>query len=170
VRLRSREEGRRYAYYPDRSEQPAASKNFFSAGDLAQTLGPAKVAAIHNLVIAGCNFDNSFSSTELRSVFPNATNIVHSLPGPNAHETLLRHALIYPSTDIKTLYLQPDIFSVGRFDDKWREKKAQPYVAELFLPGRLFPYKVQTAGRELLDHSQYVLRSDVRRQPANVVN
>lgn len=164
-------QGLRYAYYPDSAQEPAKKKNYFSARDLAQVLGPRKVATIHNLVIAGCNWDNSFSSAELRQFFPNATNIVHSLPGRNAHETLLRHALIYPSKDIRTLYLQPDFFQVGQFGEKWREKKAQPYIAELFLPGQLFPYRIQTAGRELLEHgTRFVLYRQAGKTPSTRVN
>jgi hypothetical protein len=143
--------GPRYAYYPEVKGGPG--KQLFSARDLARVLGPEKVASIHNLVIAGCNPDNTFSSAEIRPLFPNATNVVHSLPGKNAHETLFRHALIYPSRDVQTLYMQPDDFHPGMFDEKWRERKVKPYVAELFMPGALWPYRIQTAGRELLEHS-----------------
>lgn len=155
--------GPRYAYFPEKKGSATSVKTLFSARDLARVLGSERVANIHNLVIAGCNFDNTFSAAELRLLFPNATNVVHSLPGKNAHETLFRHALIYASRDVQTLYLQPDHFNPGLFDDKWREKKVQPYVAELFLPGALWPYKIQTAGRELLEQAStiYLMRAAV---------
>jgi hypothetical protein len=163
-------QGPRYAYFPELRTSASKSKALFSARDLAQVLGPERVAGIHNLVIAGCNFDNTFSSAELRLLFPNATNIVHSLPGKNAHETLFRHALIYPSRDVRTLYSQPDDFQPGMFDEGWRAKKAQPYIAELFLPGALMPYKIQTAGRELLDHGPRYVVNGVTRNSASAVN
>jgi hypothetical protein len=153
--------GPRYAYFQKLESGVKKSKALFSARDLAQVLGPERVASIHNLVIAGCNPDNTFSSTELRLSFPNATNVVHSFPGKNAHETLFRHALIYPSRDVQTLYMQPDDFRAGLFDESWQSKKAHPYIAELFLPGELMPYRIQTAGRELLDHTtHYALQSN----------
>ncbi|MDB6032216.1 MAG: hypothetical protein JWM16_2554 [Verrucomicrobiales bacterium] len=162
--------GPRYAYFPELKGAVSKSKALFSARDLAQVLGPNGVAGIHNLVIAGCNFENTFSSAELRLLFPNATNVVHSLPGKNAHETLFRHALIYPSRDVRTLYSQPDNFQAGTFDERWRAKKAQPYIAELFLPGALLPYKIQTAGRELLEHnSRYAINAGGS-HTASVVN
>jgi hypothetical protein len=143
--------GPRYAYFPDDHHWPDSKKPHFSAMDIARALGPAK-DTIHNLIIAGCDYENTFSSTELRRQFPNATNIIHSLPGKNAHEQLFRHALIYSSRDIKTLYDMPDRFEVGDFSDKWKRKKIRPYVAEIFRPAEKMPYQIQTAGRELLEN------------------
>jgi hypothetical protein len=143
--------GPRYSYFPDDRHWPNAKKPHFSAADIARVLGPAKVRTINNLVVAGCDFERSFSSAELRRAFPNATNIIHSLPGKNAHEQLFRHALLYSSGDVKTLYDTPDRFSVGNFSDKWKRKKIRPYVAEIFRPREKSPYKIQTAGRELLE-------------------
>ena len=144
------EQGPRFAYFPDRHHWPRPKKPHYSARDLARVLGPAKAATIHNLVIAGCDVENSFSIGELRHCFPNATNITHSMPGNNAHEQLFRHALSLSSKDIKTLYELPDQFVVGNFSNKWQRKKIRPYVAELFRRGETGPYKIQTAGREVL--------------------
>ena len=106
------------------------------------------------LIIAGCDFESSFSASELRQQFPNATNVIHSLPGKNAHEQLFKHALLYSSRDVKTLYDMPDRFTVGEFSKKWQTKKIRPYVAELFRHNERVPYKVQTAGRELLENDE----------------
>src|SRR4051812_38115873 len=143
--------GPRYSYFPDERHWPNPKKPHFSGRDIARALGPAKANSINNLIIAGCDFESSFSAAELRQQFPNATNIIHSLPGKNAHEQLFRHALLYSSRDVKTLYDMPDRFAVGDFSDKWKRKKIRPYVAELFRPMETSPYKIQTAGRELLE-------------------
>ncbi|HUR45561.1 MAG TPA: hypothetical protein VMZ27_06725 [Candidatus Saccharimonadales bacterium] len=143
--------GPRFAYFPDQHHWRGRNKPHYSARDLARVLGPAKAGTIHNLVIAGCDVENSFSIAEMRHYFPNATNITHSVPGNNAHEQLFRHALSLSSKDIKTLYEMPDQFAVGNFSNKWQRKKIRPYVAELFRPGSMSPFKIQTAGRETLE-------------------
>ncbi len=149
--------GLRYAYSPDPFNWPRPNPPYFSAQDLARVLGPAECAKIHNLVIAGCNSDNLFSSQELKRYFVNATNIIHAAPGKEPYEFVLCHTLIYQSRDVKFLYDTPHTFKVGNFGERntfaRKSKGLAPYVAELFRPGETRPFKIQIAGRELLDPS-----------------
>ena len=147
--------GLRYAFYGKKNHREENISACFSIQDIAGIIGSANTSQIHNLVLAGCNKENMLCPEEIRSFFPNVTNIIHAAPGTDAQASTFRHALIYHSRDIQFLYQTPDTFTLGVFDDRKtsgkHDRKAVPYVADLYLPGAKKPFSRQTAGRELLE-------------------
>ena len=139
---------RRFAFYP---HADIGAGDFFIE-DVAAALGNESVLKIHNIVIAACDSDSAFDPMEVRKVFPNATNIIHSARGQAGYQEMLFQMLLADSAGIETLYQTrlPD----GDFDISNQPvpgaKKMSPYVATLFRPGKLAPYRTQKAGRELL--------------------
>lgn len=144
----------RFAYYPDDRVLRAKKVPYFSARDLAQVIGGEGAGKIHNVVVAGCNLEGAFDPAEIRKFFVNATNVVHTPAGKNGYEFVYRHALIHPSGGIKVLYQAPGTFQVGDFaesgPDYQRRARLGTYVAQLYEPHGLTPFKSQVAGRELL--------------------
>jgi hypothetical protein len=149
--------GKGYGLYPrDTLLQPGEATPNFSAGDIAAVLGKARAAAVHNIVIAGCNEEGWFRSTEWRRHFVNATNITYMTPGKLSFKPMFYQAIITPSAAIEPLYgkvsrsperVQCDIH-------KTPDPGTEPlgaYVADLYLPGARSPFRTQRAGRELLE-------------------
>jgi hypothetical protein len=140
--------GLRYVFYP----HPEVGTGKFFIQDIAAAVGTHNAPKIHNIIISGCNIDSSFSAKEIRKYFPNATNIIHSAPGQAGYQEMLFQLLLSDSSQIETLYQSRDS------DDELEmtnhplpgSKRMAPYVASLFLPGKLEPYRRQKAGRELL--------------------
>jgi hypothetical protein len=149
--------GQGYGLYPrDTLLQPGEATPNFSAGDFAAVLGKARAAAVHNIVIAGCNEEGWFRSAEWRRHFVNATNITYMTPGKLSFKPMFYQAMITPSADIEPLYgkvsrsperVQCDIH-------KTPDPGTEPlgaYIADLYLPGARSPFRTQRAGRELLE-------------------
>jgi hypothetical protein len=146
----------RYALYPAESEvKPGAKTPYYSPQDIARVLGRGVIDQIDNLIISGCNAENLLDLSEWRACFPSATNIIHAAAGRDGYDFLLRHALLYRSPEIKWLYETPESFSLEGAEDKKNQAKKPPklnlYLASLYRPGANQPYRVQTAGRELLE-------------------
>jgi len=154
-------EGRRsgrFAFYPHQSLiKPDSSTPYYTVRDLAAVVGSGSVSNIRNLVLAACNAEGELSTKELRQYFPNATNIVHCAAGELGYQPMFLQAIMNYSSTIKPVY-------------EWREKNEKgqvqyvtghtavqgakrlaPYTAELFEPGGDEPFRVQRAGRELLE-------------------
>jgi hypothetical protein len=160
----------RYALYPGESRITRGAKTaYYSPQDIARVLGGEKIKQIDNLVVSGCNSENVFSREEWRACFPNATNIIHAAPGKDGYDILLRHALIYRSSEIKWLYEMPDSFTIGRFDEEWSRSKRRPrlnlYLASLYEPNGAVPFAVQIAGRELLERPARVEQAKASATP-----
>jgi len=149
---------RHYAYYPHASLLgPRARGPYFSAADLARVLGPVSADKIHNIVISGCNSENSFDANQLRKYFPNATNITHTAPGQLGYQPMFLQALTCPTEAIQILYETSRTNRRGEAEYLIGKKpslgatKFSPYIAELYRPGDRNPFRTQIAGRELLD-------------------
>lgn len=134
----------RYALYPTWT---ANHSSYYSARDLAQILG-ANAARIHNIFLAGCNYENALAPKEFRKYFVNATNIVHARPETDASVDAFENILAHSSAEIKS----GAVPTLGDFfgSNPVQQKKGNYYIAELFQPGAMHPYKKQAAGRELL--------------------
>jgi len=160
--------GRGYGLYPRETllqrgqETPA-----FSPADFARVLGHDDAAAIHNIVIAGCNEEGRFRSQEWRRHFVNATNITYMTPGILAYKPMFYQAIVTPSSEIKPLYGRES--SSGNQSTCGIQREPSPgakplgaYVADLYLPGARKPYRTQRAGRELLEpeRAATALRAD----------
>lgn len=148
--------GLEYVYYPRNKGVSGDETNLtFTAADLAQALGPA-AGEIHNIILSGCNKEKAFSAASLRQYFVNATNVVHAPAGQLGYQPMFFQALFNISTEIKRLYETPRVNKAGQMEytvDYTRQPKStvlRPYIAELFQPGKAQPYRIQTAGRELL--------------------
>jgi hypothetical protein len=148
----------RYAFYPHNSFlQPNQSVPYFSVQDIAILLGPTYTVEIHNIVVAGCNTDGSFSSKEVRKYFINATNITHALPGEFGYQPMLLQALTMQSANIEALYGRLRASEAKGLECDVENRPARrwftscPYVADLYRPGAKMPFKTQIAGREILD-------------------
>jgi len=149
--------GVRHAYYPHVDVSKSAATPYFSALDIASVIGSQNLARIHNIVLAGCNREGSFDAAELRKAFPWATNIVHMTAGEAGYQPMLLQVFVTESKNIRPLYQISRKTSAGQTQfDIVREPVPEAtrlgtYVAELFEPGAKQPFRVQIAGRELLD-------------------
>jgi hypothetical protein len=150
--------GNRYAFHPHDSLVPPGQKlPRYSVADLARVIGPAGAADIHNIVIAGCNADGSLRVSELRRHFVNATNITHMPAGALGYQPMLIQSLLSRSDQIQTLFETPLVAGPGLIEyllanePAPRATRFAPYVAELFRPGEKQPYRIQIAGREILE-------------------
>lgn len=150
--------GGRFAFYPHQSlVASAADLPCYSPRDLAVVIGTANSPLIHNIVLAACNAEGALSARELRKHFPNATNIVHSPPGELGYQAMFVQAMVNGSWNIEPLYESREQNEKGQFEyvtgpaPAANAKRFAPYIAELFKPGHEEPFRVQRAGRELLD-------------------
>jgi len=149
--------GRGYGLYPKESLVPDGRESpGFSPRDFAKVLGRDKAAAIHNIVIAGCNEEGRFRSREWRRHFVNATNITYMTPGRLGYKPMFYQALVTPSSEIQLLYGRE--FRSSRQIECRIEREPSPgaeplgaYIADLYLPGARKAYRTQPAGRELLE-------------------
>ena len=141
--------GVRYVFYP---HEEVGMGEFFIE-DIVAAVGADNVGGIHNLVISACNTDSSFNAKEVRKYFPNATNIIHSAAGQAGYQEMIFQVLLAESSQIETLY-QSRAADDDDFEISNRPvpgcKKMSPYIATLFRPGKVEPYREQKAGRELL--------------------
>lgn len=140
--------GVRHVFYP---HEEIGNGEFFIE-DIAAAVGAENVAKIHNIVISACNVDSSFNPKEVRTHFPNATNIIHSAAGQAGYQEMLFQLLLAESSQIETLYQSrddDDDFEITNTPVRGSKRMA-PYVATLFRPGNSEPYGTQKAGRELL--------------------
>jgi hypothetical protein len=157
--------GRGYGLYPHetllahRADAPC-----FSPADFAQVLGRDDALAIHNIIIAGCNEEGRFRSREWRRHFLNATNITHMMPGRLAYKPMFYQAMVTPSSEIKPLFgrEQRAAARIESIIEREPSPGAEPlgvYIADLYLPGARKPYRIQRAGRELLEPTRPSTRS-----------
>ena len=158
--------GSGYGFYPNESVLERGQKvSYFSAGDFATVLGPTNAAQIHNVVLAGCNEEGGFRSSEFRVHFVNATNITYMRPGELSFKPMFYQAITLPSDEIKPLYGKLRRRAGRRVEAEIVSRPApgtQPlgsYVSDLYMPGASNPFRTQKAGRELLDPRVSVTRS-----------
>ncbi|HXG48355.1 MAG TPA: hypothetical protein VNO52_12075 [Methylomirabilota bacterium] len=149
--------GRRFAFHPHRDAFPDEAKTpLYSARDLARTLGPA-ATNIHNIVVGACNVEGHLDLSELRRHFINATNIVHLPAGKLGFKPLFYAAIVNPASANTGQYAIPTLTAGGWTAYHLSKEPASgalrtsPYVATLFHPGQATPFRVQIAGRELLE-------------------
>ena len=148
----------RHAYYPHETFTALGRKpDYFSAADIANMIGRKSVKRIHNIVVAGCNRENSFDASELRKLFPNATNIVHMPGGEAGYQPMFLQVFLTESANIRPIYqvVRKTRLGSSHFDIVKAPAPAatrlSPYIAQLFAPGSFEPFYIQVAGRELLD-------------------
>ena len=157
--------GSGYGFYPNEAVlEPGQKVSYFAAGDFAAVLGPANAAQIHNIVLAGCNEEGRFRSSEFRRHFINATNITYMSPGELSFKPMFYQAITLPSDEIKPLYGRLRRREGGAETEILHAPVpgAQPlgsYISELYLPGASKPFRTQKAGRELLDPAARPVRS-----------
>ncbi len=150
--------GTQYVFRPNTRVLPSGAElPSYSVRDFAQVMGPAAAANIHNVVIAGCNQRGAFKASEVRRYFVNATNVTYMAAGNLAYKPCFFQALNRHSLNIEPLYGRPSLTTNGATRMEI-SRVASPgavllgnYVAELFVPGARHPYRVQRAGRELLE-------------------
>lgn len=169
--------GNHHAYYPHHDLlKPNQNVPYFSAQDLARVLGPDNAGQIHNIVIAGCDRDKSFSPKELRKYFVNATNITHTMAGELGYQTMFLQTLLTDSANIEPLYESARKNSQGEVEYHLEKSPARnavklsPYVADLFRPGETKPFRTQVAGRELLEPTPEPLTASLLEQSSNPSN
>lgn len=150
--------GTRHGFYPHQSLLRADEKiPAYSARDIATVLGPTNAAAIHNILLAGCNEASSLRPAEFRKYFVNATNITYMSPGKLAYKPMFYQAITERSAAIRPLYGKPLRASdetIKASISVTPSDGAEPlghYIADLYLPGAKNPFRTQRAGRELLD-------------------
>src|SRR5258706_3291645 len=148
----------RFAFYPHQSLVKAGSLiPYYSVGDLATLVGCDRLPDIHNLVLAACNAEGALSTRELRQFFPHATNIVHCMEGELGYQPMFLQAIINYSWTVKPVYEWSERNEKGELqyvtghNPVHGAKRLAPYTAELFCPGVDKPFRVQRAGREILD-------------------
>lgn len=149
--------GRRHVLYPqDGLCGAGADRAVFSVADVARLLGPAGAARIHNILLSACDLEGAFRAAEWRRHFPNATNIMHAPAGQAGYQPLFFQVFFTDSGGIQPLYERAcktpggrTHYDLGAVPGRGA-KKLTPYLAELFLPGADRPFRIQTAGRELL--------------------
>jgi len=148
---------RHYCFYPHESLLPRGAKTpQYSAGDMAALLGPQNAASIHVILVSGCNAEGAFNASELRRRFVNATNIIHMPAGELGYQPMFRQILTARSTCIQPIFETRLKNDAGHSEFIMGAKPSPhctrlgPYVADLFKPGAVAPFRVQTAGRELL--------------------
>ncbi len=139
--------GLHYAFYQKTDE---LYPSCYSAGDLARILGPANAQQVHNLVLSACNMENMFYPRELKHYFPNATNIIHALPGTDATLMTFLDTLALNSTALAEKRIAHPNFAREHFGYS-APKAHNLYVAEIFEPGANKPARQVLAGRELLE-------------------
>lgn len=152
--------GMRHAFFPhDKLLRKGQRPPRYSTEDMARVLGPEQAASIHNIVSAGCDSDSTFSAAELRRHFINATNIVHVPAGQPGFQSMFFQAIVNHSSENKPAYEsaipagpRPAGYRITRAPAD-HARKFTPFIAELFRPGEREPFRVQPAGRELLDSS-----------------
>jgi hypothetical protein len=151
-------QGSGYGYFPHATLlEPGQPTPYYSARDLARVLGPDAVRQIHNVVLAGCNAEGRFRSSEVRRHFPNATNITYMTPGQFAYKPMFYQAIVLPAADIRTLYTTAHRTNEGRIEaaistsPSTQSRPLAAYVADLYLPEASKPYRRVPASRELLD-------------------
>lgn len=147
---------RQFVIYPDasllRAGEPVPR---YTLREIAELLGPA-AASIHNLVVSACNLEGALCSREFRRYFVNATNITYCPAGQVGYQAMFHQALLMCSAQIQPRYAQVDRSASGDLKHRLGTRPrrgtwvVRPYVAELFLPGATEPFRVQVAGRELL--------------------
>ena len=149
--------GMRYAFHPHETVVKRLSEaDYFSIGDFASVIGPRKAARIHNVILAGCDRERAFRSAEVRQHFPNATNIVHVPAGAEGYQPMFLQSLLCDSDAVAPIYQIRHVNKFGRqryqIVPQWQPGATplSPYIAELFKAGEREPFRVQTAGRELL--------------------
>ena len=149
--------GRVYAFYPHLALAGSRYETqLYSIKDLADLLGP-RAAEIHNVIIAGCDLERTFTASGILQHFPNATNITHTASGEAGYQPMFVQAVLSPSEHIEPLYETASLTPQGApqyqlsVKPSPKAKKLSPYVAELFNPGAREPFRTQVAGRELLD-------------------
>lgn len=149
--------GRGYGLYPRETLlQRGQETPGYSPADFARVLGRDDAAAIHNIVIAGCNEEGRFRSQEWRRHFVNATNITYMTAGKLAYKPMFYQTIVTPSSEIKPLFGRESrgsdrsACSVER-EPSFGAESLGAYVADLYLPGARKPYRTQRAGRELLE-------------------
>lgn len=151
---------RHYGFRPHQGQMPAGvPAPAYSVQDLFSLVGSARAASIHNIYVSGCNTEGRFSTSELRSHFPSATNITHIAAGNEGFEPMFIQAVTLPSADVTPLFetertkgTGETAYSLGTTAAPGA-RKLPPYVAEIFLPGSKRPFKIRIAGREFLDPS-----------------
>jgi hypothetical protein len=157
-----------YGLYPNATLVPLNERPpCFSVRDVASVLGKETAATIHNIVIAGCNEEGQFRSSEWRRHFVNATNITYMTPGKLSFKPMFYQAIVTRSSEIKPFY---GTMRQGAEGIDWDiEPTPSPhsealgvYVADLYLPGARKPYLTRQAGRELLEpgRASDMLRAD----------
>lgn len=167
--------GRGYGLYPRAGLLQRDEKEpCFSPADFARILGRDQAAAMHNIVIAGCNEEGRFRSREWRRHFINATNITYMTPGRLSYKPMFYQAMVTPSSEIKPLFGRERQTS-GRLESSIEREPssgAEPlgaYIADLYLPGARKPYRTQPAGRELLEPDGSASTTALRPDFASVV-
>ncbi len=150
--------GPHYVFRPNTRVLPSGAElPSYSVRDFAQVMGPGAAASIHNVVIAGCNQRGALKTSEFRRYFVNATNITYMAAGNLSYKPCFFQALNRHSLNIEPLYGRPSLTTNGATRMEI-SRVASPgavllgnYVAELFEPGARRPYRIQRAGRELLE-------------------
>jgi len=152
----------RFAFYPHQSLiKSGMALPYYSARDLANVLGAQRAANVHNLVLAACNAEGALSTKELRKIFPNATNIVHCIAGELGYQPMYLQAIVTSSWNVKSVYEWREKNDRGEYQYVTGHtpvdgaKRFAAYTAELFKPGTDEPFRVQRAGRELLDPERF---------------
>jgi hypothetical protein len=147
----------RHAYYPhELFTKPGHQPAYYSGADIANVIGRKAIKRIHNIVVAGCNRESSFSAGELRRLFPHATNIVHMAAGEAGYQPMFLQVFLTESANIRPIYQVVRKTPVGSHFDIVKAPapaatRLSPYLAQLFEAESQVPYHVQVAGRELLD-------------------
>lgn len=147
-------QGWEYVWYP-RIKNADETEPAFSAADLAAILGPS-AREIHNILLSGCNKEMAFSPAAVRKYFVNATNIVHAPVGQLGYQPMFFQALFNLSTEVRPLYETSSANERGQIEfildytPGPNSTLLTPYIAELFELGQKKPFRIQTAGRELL--------------------
>jgi len=146
----------RYAFVPHEA-RVAGDAAGYSVRDLFTVLGPAAAAQIHNICVSGCNVEGAFNAGDLRTYFPNATNITHMAAGQSGFESMFIQALTLHSGNVRPLFETRQRNAAGQpaysldYTFTSDARRLPPYEAELFVRSAKRPFKVQVAGRELLD-------------------
>jgi hypothetical protein len=153
-----REPGRnRFGFYAHQKVlKGKAESRLYSVRDLAEVLGGEKAAAIHNVYVAACDLESSFSASEIKRFFVNVTNVVHTPKGEAGYQPMFYDAMVNPSSEIRALYESKVHGPAGRItfevgnDPAAGARKLKAYVADLFTATGKKPYRTRIAGRELL--------------------
>ena len=147
--------GKQHVFYPHQTLAPADQDSLFTIKEFATLLG-AHAVQIENVVLSSCNLEGSLNLAEIRESFPNATNIIHAPAGQAGYQPMFFQMLLTDSANVETLYerrvksaLGGVVYEITNRPHR-RAKKLAPYIADLFDPGAIRPFRTQIAGRELL--------------------